>query len=571
MRDKIVSNIVKKEKLREVQLQALETLAEAVSNSFGPEGSHTIIAKSDIVNEFTKDGHTIIEEIDMVGIIETTIKHNIADLTRNTVKTVGDGTTSAVIMANEVFKKLCEEEDSFNATPYQVMNKFQEVVNDISKEILARKKDVTPDDIYRIAYVSTNGNERVSSDLKDIYEKHGNDVFIDVSISPDENTYLKTYDGVTLETGFSDPAYVNSKNNVCSLRNPKIYMFNDPVDTPDLIALFDKIIVNNILLPLQMGQQCEPTVIMVPKISRDASAYMERMITNLAQYKKEELSSKPPLLIITNIYNYEQYDDVTKMCGCKPIRRYVNPDIQKLDIEKGIAPTIDNVQDFYGTADLVEADSSKTKFINPQDMFDENEEYSATFNALVEFLENEIKVAIENKETTTTIGKLKRRLQTLKANLVEYLVGGISIIDRDNIRALVEDAVLNCRSAAKNGYGYASNVEGLLASVRVIENCDEEDDELYFTLANIIRDAYKEVLATLYRVSHIHEEEIPMIITDIIALEERPYNIKTKKFDDDVIGSINTDIMILSAISKIILLMFTANQYLTPKSAFNQY
>lgn len=570
MKDKIISNIVKKEKLRGVQLQTLETLADAVSNSFGPEGSHTIIAKSDIVHEFTKDGHTIIEEIDMVGIIETTIKHNIAELTRNTVKTVGDGTTSAVIMANEVFKKLCEKEDSLDATPYQVMNKFQEVVDDISKEILSKKKDVTPEDIYRIAYVSTNGNEQVSSDLKDIYEKHGNDVFIDVSISPNENTYLKTYDGVTLETGFSDPAYVNSKNNICSLRDPRIYMFNDPVDTPDLIGLFDKIIISNIIMPLKTGQPCIPTVILVPKISRDASAYMEQMISGLAQYKKEELSSKPPLLVITNIYNMEQYDDVSKMCGCRAIRRYVNPDIQKLDIEKGLAPTLDNVTEFYGTADLVEADSSKTKFINPMDMFDEDGEFSATFGSLVEFLENEIKVATENKETSTTIGKLKRRLQTLKANLVEYFIGGISIIDRDNVRALVEDAVLNCRSAAKNGYGYASNVEGFLAVIRMITDYDKEDDKLYSTLLMIIRDAYKEVLTTLYRVSHIDEEKISLIITDVVCLE-KPYNIKTKKFDDDVIGSINTDIMILSAISKIILLMFTANQYLTPKSAFNQY
>ena len=571
MRDKIISNIVKKEVLREVQLQTLETLADAVSNSFGPEGSHTIIAKSDIVHEFTKDGHTIIEDIDMVGIIETTIKHNIADLTRNTVKTVGDGTTSAVIMANEVFKKLCQNEKTLDATPYQIMTKFQEVVDDISKEILSKGKDVLPDDIYRIAHVSTNGNHQVSSDLKSIYEEHGNDVFIDVSISNNENTYLKTYDGVTLETGFSDPAYVNSKNNICSIRNPKIYMFNDPVDTPDLITLFDKIIVTNIILPLQTGIPCDPTVILVPKISRDASAYMEKMITSLAQYRKEELSSKPPLLIITNIYNMEQYDDVTKMCGCKPIRRYINPDIQNLDIQRGLAPTIDNVHEFYGTADLVEADSSKTKFINPDDMIDkETGEYSSTFNALVEFLENEIKVAIENKETSTTIGKLKRRLQTLKANLVEYMVGGISLIDRDNLRALVEDAVLNCRSAAKNGYGYASNVEGLLASFNIHKNCNQ-DDKLYATLSVIIKDAYIEVLEILYRVSHIGDNKIKEIISDIILEEKRPYNIKTKEFDDNIIGSINTDIMILSAISKIILLMFTANQYLTPKSAFNQY
>ena len=43
------------------------------------------------------------------------------------------------------------------------------------------------------------------------------------------------------------------------------------------------------------------------------------------------------------------------------IKKYIDPDIEKMDREKGLAPTLDNVSDFYGSAELVVADISKTK------------------------------------------------------------------------------------------------------------------------------------------------------------------------------------------------------------------
>ena len=41
--------------------------------------------------------------------------------------------------------------------------------------------------------------------------------------------------------------------------------------------------------------------------------------------------------------------------------------------------------------------------------------------------------------------------------MIDFLVGGITIADRNNLKASVEDAVLNCRSAAKYGVGYGAN------------------------------------------------------------------------------------------------------------------
>ena len=93
---KIYSNIVKKRTLRGVQRQVLETLAESLANSFGPSGSTTCYRKEKDIARYTKDGKTIIENINFNGPIEDSMKDDITAITRRIVTTVGDGTTSAV-------------------------------------------------------------------------------------------------------------------------------------------------------------------------------------------------------------------------------------------------------------------------------------------------------------------------------------------------------------------------------------------------------------------------------------------------------------------------------------------
>ena len=141
------------------------------------------------------------------------------------------------------------------------------------------------------------------------------------------------------------------------------------------------------------------------------------------------------------------------MCGAPLIKKYLNPDIQKEDIDKGLAPTPETIKEFCGSADLVVSDLTKTKFINPSKMFNEDGSYSNEYKSVLSFLENELKKAQDAGEGINKTGRLKRRINSFKGNMIDLLIGGVSNTDRNNLRAAVEDAVLNCRSAAKYGVG----------------------------------------------------------------------------------------------------------------------
>lgn len=576
-------NVVTKDKLRKIQGKTLDKLSQFISATYGPLGSNTMIVtgsdKNTILSNYSKDGLKVLKNITFNQPLEMAIHSEIEDIARFVEHQVGDGTTSSVIISASVFKGLSKLEKESNIPPRALIKAFQDCVKNIQENITKKKRDITLEDIYKICLISTNGNKEVSDMISQVYKDYGFDVSIDVGISNDVNTKLKIYDGLTIGEGYSDPAYINNNiNGTAEIRGEgtqgaRIYAFSDPIDTPEMISFMEKIIMDNIITPFGEEHLNEmiPTVIISPHISRDASGLLTKLVTLLYSYNKDNLQNqKPPILVLTNISGTDEdiYLDIANLCRCKMIKKYIDPNIQKADQEKGDAPTIETITEWYGTADEVIADGDKTKFINPAAMADESDN---TYDMLLNFLKAEIKKAEDENTDHTTIGRLKKRLRHLEANMVEYLIGGITISDRDSLKDLVEDAVKNCASAVVNGVGFAANYEGLRSSYELLN----DDDSIASKIYNIIFAAYYNAAKILYTSALSNSNDVEEIILKSLQ-DNHPYNImdifnEIESDGSDVLCSINTDIEILNAISKIITIMVTANQSLVQTPALNRY
>ena len=593
-RIKAVSNIVPKNVLREVQLETIERIANALANSYGPSGSTTLIRKGDDVKgsgvtAYTKDGHSILGSIKFNKPIEMSILDDLKDITRNTVKTVGDGTTSAVILSYEIFRALNEIiSDHANFTEKAVVAELQKVVKDITTIIENSKQKPTIDKIYQIALTSTDGNEEVASSIREIYEQFGLGVYIDVGISNTTNHMVKTYEGLTIDGGYFNPCFINrAKDAVSELQNPNIYIFEDPIDNNYTLNLCYKIVEQNLIAPLtkyntlvQQGNQAEAdavianelkaTAIITPTFGRDIRSQMDSIIDMMSSSKIEQ---RAPLTIITGMTDVDRLADLAAMTGAKTIKKYVDPEVQKSDVEKGIAPTLDNVAtEFGGKAELLVADTKTTKVINPELMFDIDEEgkrvFSSEYNNLLASLEAQLAQLDTVKESATEVNVLRRRIQSLKCNMVDYLIGGVSYTDRDALKDAVEDAVLNCRSAAKEGIGYAANFEGLRAAYEVAE-VTSNLSPIREAVSNAVYKAYANTVARIY-VDYMAVEDIDQ--DDLIkTLIERNKPIDVTGNDREVLSSIKTDPTTLQAIVDIVGLMFKTNQFLCPIPDMNTY
>lgn len=607
------SNSVGKKASRIIHLEVLKEISDIVMETAGPKGSTAMIMKTNEFPIYSKDGKKVAEHIKLHGEVENGILSQILQITQNLVSRVGDGTTSAIRLTYLIFKELVKAEmsDELNMNSYDIISYFKKAADLVSESIRNNGRAFTTEAVHDICMISTNGNEELSDIITNLYKKYGSNVYIDLKTSNTSDFMTKEYDGLSIEKGYATPAYINRMDGTCHLRDAKIYVFKDPIDTPEMIGFFTRIVYDNILTPfnnlrtisnltkqpqlakaypkdkleeLEKNSTMIPTVIMCPFMSRDLSTTLEQLEALLYNFDSDETTrmSKPPIAIVNNLSRHlDELFDISMLCGCKPIAKYIDESVQQADIESGNAPTIDTVTSFCGYAEEVVVYDAFTKFINPKNMFvkeqvdgeekfvlDENGNrvYSETYNSIVNFLNSQLELAKEEGDIVAT-RMLKRRVSTLASSLVELYIGGISITDRESVKDLADDAIRNCRSASLNGVGYGTNFEGFLAARNILDFANIDETTRKFV--NIIYNAYISVIEEIYFIS---SPDTALDIMDESFKRGKPINLRTLSFDGpQVLTSIDTDITILDCISRIVSIMFTSNQVLIGSAFDNSY
>lgn len=578
---KIYSNIVEQKTLHDQTMAVLEIIANSLVTSFGPYGSATQIKKDDILPKFTKDGHTILKNIYFNGTLEMSIREVLEDLTSHVVKNVGDGTTSAILLSQLIYKRLatkCEPNldnakiYDWHLPPAELERELNDLVKRVTEEILSETREIkTYEDIHKIALISTNNNEEMAELISGIYMENGTDVYIDVKRSMDNQDYIKIFDGMTIDSGYADKVFVtNEAESTAEINAPKIYFFESPIDTPEMINFFSSIIYHNIMEPLKDRRELTPTVIMCPKVSSDIAAIMDPLVKTMMNAKANNFHI--PFCLVSDIRKPEVLMDLANLCEARTIRKYINLEQQEKDQENGDAPTVETIVDWCGTADAVVAGYNKTKIINPKLMYKEGTtEFSDFYKSIINNLEMQLAQAKQDGKNVNDIGNLRRRIHSMKANMVDLYIGGSTPEERDNRFDAAEDAVLNCMSAAEYGYGWGANIQAFNVFHRLYRNPNSG-------IISVVYNAYLDLLAKLYGSSlgevpssytEASDEVKAMIKTTIET--KTPINLRTGKADGLVLSSIKSDITVLDIVANVVGMLVTTKQFLCQSPAHNIY
>lgn len=581
----IYSNIVEQETLQDQSLKTLGIISDSLLTSFGPYGSATQIKKDGTLPKFTKDGHTILCNIFFNGVIELGLREVLEDLTKHVVKEVGDGTTSAIILSHLIYKRLNSKLDpdtndlyDLEVAPSEIEANLKEIAKEAEEIIKSKAKPVaTYEDIKKIALISTNNNQEMAELISNVYMENGTDVYIDVKRSTDSNDYMKIFDGMTLNTGYSNKEFVNNEaESTAEVNAPNIYFFEDPIDTPEMIEFLGAIVYRNIFEKINDKEAIVPTVIVTPKMSKDTASVMDPLIKTILNARQSGVEI--PFVLITNLHQTEQFMDLANLTGARTIRKYINFEQQAIDQQNGDAPTAENVHEWCGHADAVIAGYNKTKFINPKNMYEEGtNEFSAYYKAILNNLQAQLENARKDGKDLNAIGNLRRRIHSMKANMVDLYIGGSTPEERDNRFDAAEDAVLNCMSAAEHGYGWGANVQGLLAIKELVEKYADTEG-IKKDLVSIIYNSYLDLLAKLYATKFgQNPESYAAASSKVKDLTYKtlstgiPVNLRTGETDSLVLSSIRSDITILGIVTKVVGMLVTTKQFLCQTPAHNIY
>src|SRR3979411_2921468 len=90
---------------RQKLLAGVSKLSRAVGSTLGPRGRNAVLDKGWGAPKVTKDGVTVAEDIDLENAFENMGAQLVKDAAAKTSDVAGDGTTTATILAEAIYKE----------------------------------------------------------------------------------------------------------------------------------------------------------------------------------------------------------------------------------------------------------------------------------------------------------------------------------------------------------------------------------------------------------------------------------------------------------------------------------
>ena len=136
--------IVYSENSRQAILRGVNQLADAVKVTLGPRGRNVVLEKKFGGPTITKDGVTVAKEIELRDPLENMGAQMVREVASKTSDTAGDGTTTATILAQSIFREGVKAVAA-GANPMALKRGIEKAVEVIVNEVKKLTGTFTPE------------------------------------------------------------------------------------------------------------------------------------------------------------------------------------------------------------------------------------------------------------------------------------------------------------------------------------------------------------------------------------------------------------------------------------------
>ncbi|MCD4831331.1 MAG: chaperonin GroEL [Anaerohalosphaeraceae bacterium] len=396
-------------------LVGVEKLAAAVKSTLGPRGRNAIIDKSWGSPTVTKDGVTVAEEIELADKAENMGAMLVKEAASKTSKIAGDGTTTATVLAEAIFKEayrnLASGADamSLNRGIAKAVEAATAALVKMAQPIdLSSKKDIT-----NIAAISANNDYDIGKIMADAFMKLGKDGVITVEEGKGLETNVEFVEGMQFDKGYLSPNFVTDADNMtCEMEKPYILVFEDKISSiQKMVPLLETV-----------AKTKKPLLIIAEDIEGEALATLVvnklRGVLNVAAVKAPGYGDRRKAML----------EDIATLTGAEAI-------FKDLGIE------LDNVQlSQLGRAKKVTIDNDTTVIV----------EGGGSDEAIAGRIK-QIRTEIDGTTSDYDREKLQERLAKLTGGVAQINVGAASEAEMKEKKARIEDALHATRAAIEEG------------------------------------------------------------------------------------------------------------------------
>src|SRR6516225_729455 len=253
------------ERARKGIIAGATLVAEAARVTLGPRGRHVMIQKSFGAPVITKDGITVVKEIELENRFENLGARLIREVAQKTSDVAGDGTTTATVLARAIVRegvKLL----AAGIPAMELKRGIDEAVRAAVGAIREMSRPVPVTDHRRMEQVATiaaNGDTTIGNILADSMEKVGKDGVITVEEARGLETTLELVEGMRFDRGYLSPYFITNPDRMT-------------VDLEEPLILFHEKKISNLreLLPLleKVVQSGQPLLLVAEEVEGEALA-----------------------------------------------------------------------------------------------------------------------------------------------------------------------------------------------------------------------------------------------------------------------------------------------------------
>jgi len=246
-------------------MTGVDKLAKAVKSTLGASGKCVIYEDTYGRPLITKDGVTVAESVVLFDPVENIGATLVKEASKNTVKEAGDGTTTAIVLAESLLKTV-DNPEFIGETTRDIKIGIKTACDKVVKYIDNNSTPVSGTMLHSVSAISCNNDKDLGDLIAQTYEKVGKDGVVLMEESETDQTYADIVDGVQLSCKLTSPHFMTNKDRqLCELENPYVLIVASEIPSIRKIQnILEHVIKQNrsLLIVAQVSEQVKSALLM---------------------------------------------------------------------------------------------------------------------------------------------------------------------------------------------------------------------------------------------------------------------------------------------------------------------